>query len=262
VSYTVNANPVSPGRQSMTSNKRLNFARPLTSVDLVVLALVDVELKVLLVRRTRGPDEPYPDAWALPGGFVDIERDTDLDACARRKLSEKAALTAPYLEQVGSWGSSNRDPRGWSTTHLYLALVGEEARALRAGGNSSDARWVTVNGLGVGERLAFDHAELLQRAIDRLHSKTEYTSLPAFWLPAEFTLSELQHAYEVGLRRPLEKKSFRTRVLASKLLAALPRQREGTNRPAQLYRLRDRDRPHYFARALAPSGRLDRPKKG
>ena len=86
--------------------------------------------------------------------------------------------------------------------------------------------------------------------MNRLRNKVEYTSLPAFLMPSEFTLSELQRVHEVLLGRTLEKKAFRTRILASDLLEELPRKKEGANRPAQLYRLKNRKAPIYFTRAI------------
>lgn len=119
----------------------------------------------------------------------------------------------------------------------------------------SDLQWFTVDGYRVREKLAFDHTELLKAAVTRLRNKVEYTSLPAFLMSAEFTLSELQRVYEIALGRPLEKKAFRTRVSATDLLEAVPRLREGMNRPAQLYKLKHRKRPIFFARALSPGER-------
>lgn len=234
----------------MKTAGQLDFARPLASVDLAIFSVLEDALQVLLVQRPAGGGEPFPGQWALPGGFVDVARDRDLEDCALRKLREKAGISAPYLEQVGSWGGVARDPRGWSATHVYFALLGAEARKPLAGGNAADARWFPIDGARVREKLAFDHAEILKTAVQRLRSKVEYTSLPAFLMPAEFTLSELQRAYEITLDRALEKKAFRTRILATELLEEVPRQRAGANRPAQLYRLAHRTRPIYFARAL------------
>lgn len=153
---------------------------------------------------------------------------------------------------MGSWGSATRDPRGWSTTHLYLALLPEIEKPLISGGNGSDVQWSTIDENRVKERLAFDHTELLKAALLRLRNKVEYTSLPAFLMPAEFTLSELQRVYEVVLGRALEKKAFRTRILATDLLEELPRMREGRSRPAQLFRVRHRRKPVFFARTFSP----------
>jgi ADP-ribose pyrophosphatase YjhB (NUDIX family) len=231
--------------------QELTFVRPLTTVDLAIFAVAQEALQVLLVRRPSAAGEPFPGLWALPGGFVDVERDKDLEECALRKLREKTSVQAPYLEQVGSWGSAVRDPRGWSATHVYLALLAK-TKELLPGGNTPEARWCPVDGVRVSEPLAFDHAELLRAAILRLRNKVEYTSLPAFLMPSEFTLTELQRVYEIVLGRSLEKKAFRTRILATDLVEEVPRMREGRSRPAQLYRLKHRRRPVFFSRTFNP----------
>jgi hypothetical protein len=105
---------------------------------------------------------------------------------------------------------------------------------------------------GVKTRLAFDHARILKAGITRLRNKVEYTSLPAYLLPREFTLSDLQRVYEIVLDRGLEKSAFRTRVLSTDLLEPMPRMREGPNRPAQLYRLNEPSRLVYFPRTFGP----------
>ncbi len=84
----------------------LAFERPLASVDVVIFCIAEDALQVLLVQRGAGEGEPFPNSWALPGGFVDVARDKDLEACAVRKLKDKTGMTSPYLEQLGSWGSA------------------------------------------------------------------------------------------------------------------------------------------------------------
>lgn len=226
--------------------------RPFVTVDVAIFCVLEGHLQVLLVQRSALPEEPFPGSWALPGGFIDIDQDESLEACARRKLQTKTGAATPYLEQVGSWGSRSRDPRGWSTTHLYFALVPAASIQLDAGANAADVRWWPVHAASVRTRLAFDHARLLAAAVERLRSKVEYTSLPAFLLPREFTLPELQHVYEVVLGRPVEKSAFRTRVLSAGVVEPLDRQRQTGKRPAQLYRLSSRGDPVYFPRTFAP----------
>jgi 8-oxo-dGTP diphosphatase len=206
---------------------------------------------MLLVQRGAGAGEPFPHAFALPGGFVDIDRDRDLEACAVRKLKEKTGVASPYLEQLGSWGSAIRDPRGWSATHAYFALMPAAAADAPL---AADAQWFPVHGESVKPRLAFDHGEILKTAIQRLRNKVEYTSLPAYLLPAEFTLPELQRVYEIVLERALEKSAFRTRMLSADLIEPVAKMRRGPNRPAQLYRLRRSRAPVYFARTFNPPG--------
>ncbi|WGS23884.1 MULTISPECIES: NUDIX domain-containing protein [unclassified Bradyrhizobium] len=98
-----------------------------------------------MVQRPKTESEPFPGSWALPGGFVDIAGDRDLEACAVRKLKDKTGVVSPYLEQLGSWGSATRDPRGWSATHAYFALLPEQAAgrvlaATRSGSRSMAKR--------------------------------------------------------------------------------------------------------------------------
>lgn len=220
--------------------------RPLTTVDVVIFGILDNALHVLLVTRPDTPDEPYPGLRALPGGFVNVESDTDLESCALRKLQGKTGVKTPYLEQVGSWGGKERDPRGWSATHVYFSLIPPPENL------EGDAAWFPVEGRGVKLKLAFDHNMLLEAAVQRLRSKVEYTSLPAFLLPDEFTLSELQLMYEVILERPLEKSAFRTRVLAAGLVKSVNKIRTGNNRPAQLYRLVHPRKAVFFPRTFSP----------
>jgi 8-oxo-dGTP diphosphatase len=231
-----------------------DFERPLTTVDLVIFSVRAEDLAVLLVQRPPDVREPFPGRWALPGGFIDTARDQDLEACARRKLAEKTGVEATYLEQLGSFGNATRDPRGWSATHVYFALMASDNVTPRAGGNAPDSGWFSVRGTGVKESLAFDHGELLRAALARVRSKVEYTSLPAFLLPAEFTLTQLQRIYEVVLGRELEKKAFRTRMLVAQILDVVPRRQSGPNRPAQLYRLKRHRQAHVFSR---PFGSAD-----
>jgi 8-oxo-dGTP diphosphatase len=227
---------------------KLDFPRPLTTVDVVIFAIREDALHVLLVQRGAGEGEPFPNVWALPGGFVDVDKDRDLAACAMRKLKEKTQIASPYLEQLGSWGSATRDPRGWSATHAYFALV----PAVKP--SAADAQWFPLLAGKVKPRLAFDHADILETAIQRLQSKVEYTSLPAYLMPPEFTLPDLQKVYEIVLDRPLEKSAFRTRMLSADLIEPVAKMRKGPNRPAQLYRLKKSKSPVFFARTFNPPG--------
>ena len=234
--------------------KSPDFARPYTTVDVVIFTVREDALQVLLVKRPAGDDEPHPGAWALPGGFVDVELDADLVGCALRKLREKTSVKSPYLEQLGSWGSATRDPRGWSATHAYFALIAGEGLVLDKGANAADVAWFKVDALLKKPRLAFDHAEILAAAVERLRSKVEYTSLPAFLLAEPFTLPQLQRMYEIVLDRPVDKSGFRTRMMAADFLAEVGVVESDSNRPPMGYRLKDRERAVVFPRTFSPRG--------
>ncbi len=239
-------------RAAAGARAALGFVRPLSSVDVVAFAVFDEALRVLLVRRPKVAGEPFPGRWALPGGFVDVDRDADLLACARRKLRDKTARVSPYFEQLGSWGSASRDPRGWSATHAWLALLPTGGTAPEQVAVAAEASWRPVDDAMQKGALAFDHVEILRTGVERLRSKAEYTSLPAFLLAEPFTLPQLQRIYEVVLGRPVDKSGFRTRALAARFLAEAGTVEGDSNRPAMGYRLLDRSTPAVFPRTFSP----------
>ena len=221
---------------------------PLTSVDLVIFTLRESALQVLMVKRG---EHPCKGKWALPGGFIDIRRDADLDATALRKLREKTGVETPYLEQLQGFGSATRDPRGWSATFAYVALIDAEGVQLSHGGGSDAASWHPVDGLAERLEIAFDHATIIQTGLQRLRGKVEYTSLPVHLLAPEFTLSDLQSVYETVLGRSVDKSAFRKRIKDGDFLEEIPgKMRHASNRPAQLYRLREGQRTVYFNRTM------------
>ncbi len=227
----------------------LAFERPLVTVDVIIFTVVDDALRVLLVRRPEDAAEPYPGRWALPGGFVDVHRDATLQACALRKLREKTGVAAPYLEQLGSWGGARRDPRGWSATHVWFALIPAPGSEAAPPQGTAPSEWVQADE-AARRRLAFDHGEILAAALQRLRGKVEYTSLPAFLLPEPFTLPELQRVYEVVLGRALDKSAFRKRMLDSGFLEEVGLVDAPSGRAAMGYRVVDRERPAVFPRTF------------
>lgn len=241
-------------RKSSSPPGTLDFQRPFTTVDVVIFTVADDALQVLLVQRPTAPAEPFPGWWALPGGFVDVQQDADLLACARRKLMDKTGVDSPYLEQLGSWGGAARDPRGWSATHVYFALIPGHDLVLAKGANAADVSWFAVDALLHGPDLAFDHGHILRAAVERLRGKVEYTSLPAFLLAEPFTLPQLQQAYEVVLGRPVDKSGFRTRMVSAGFLVEAGPVEGGSRRPAMGYRLADRSAPVVFPRTFSPRG--------
>jgi 8-oxo-dGTP diphosphatase len=224
-----------------------DFERPLVTVDVVIFTVLDEQLKVLLVRRPEAATDPFPGRLALPGGFVNVDLDDSLADCALRKLGEKTGFSAPYLEQLGSWGSATRDPRGWCTTHVYFALVPPPADSEEMASAASE--WIEVNA-ALRKRLAFDHAEILAAAVERLRGKVEYTSLPAFLLEEPFTLPQLQRTYEIVLGRPMDKSAFRKRMLDAQFLLEAGSIAGDAGRAAMGYRILDRERAAVFPRTF------------
>lgn len=198
---------------------------PSMSLDMVVLRLNEERLELLLEPRQR---LPFAHCWQLPARRIDEGRDRDLDDALQRLLAEWG-LGVCYSEQVCTLGDQERDPRGWSTTLVYLCLVGPDTVPSRG-------RWHPLTALK-GLSLAFDHARLIGKGLDRLKIKSRYSTLPVQLLGTEFTLSELQRAYEIILQTPMNTAAFRKRIHRANILADTGRKRTGKQRPASLYRL-------------------------
>jgi 8-oxo-dGTP diphosphatase len=182
------------------------YPRPALTVDAVVFALDDGDLKVLLIQRGL---PPFEGKWALPGGFVGMEE--DLEAAVRRELKEEAGLTNVFLEQLYTFGKPGRDPRGRTVTVAYYALVKLADHDLKAATDARAAAWFPVAEL---PELAFDHEMIIEVARKRLQGKVRYQPIGFELLPRKFTLSQLQHLYETVLERRLDKRNFRKKILS------------------------------------------------
>jgi 8-oxo-dGTP diphosphatase len=207
------------------------YERPSVTVDVVIFALVDNDLQVLLVRRKYSP---FAGVWAIPGGFVRMNE--SLEEAAMRELAEETAVTDVYIEQLYTFGDPQRDPRTRVITVAYFALVPHHVIQHRPGDDAAETSWFSMSTL---PPLAFDHEEILNYALQRLRYKLEYTAVGFELLPDVFTLTELQHAYEIILGEKLDKRNFRRKILAAEILEETGRKKkEAEGRPATLYRYR------------------------
>lgn len=224
-----------------------DYAVPLVSVDLAIFTLINGKLHILLIERA---DFPHKDRWALPGGFIDLKQDKDISATALRKLTEKTGVKVPHLEQVCTIGNNKRDPRGWSVTALYMALI-PFAPTAEYVASVRDARWWPLDA-AIKLSLAFDHTELINLARERLRIKTGYSLLPVFTINSPFTLTQLQQAFEEILGKELDKKSFRRRIQNVELLEEVGEgmAESGRGRSAILYRPIKGSEQHAFVRAF------------
>jgi 8-oxo-dGTP diphosphatase len=130
--------------------------RPSVTVDVVLIALGEEQPKVLLVKRKR---PPFEGSWAIPGGFV--EPGEPLEAAARRELREETGATPLHLQQLHTFGDPGRDPRGWTISVAYVALLNPEdvgGAQLEAGSDAGDLGWFDLDH---PPSLAFDHAAIL-----------------------------------------------------------------------------------------------------
>ena len=203
------------------------------TVDVVLLTLRDDALHVLMVERG---SQPWRGWLALPGGFV--RQDEDLLAAARRELREETGLAVEpaHLEQLGTFGRPDRDPRARTVAVAHLAVLPALPEPV-AGTDAAAASWQPVEEVLDGE-LPFDHHDILSAGVERARSKLEYTPLATAFVGPTFTIADLRHVYETVWGRRIDPGNFHRKVVGSRgFVERGPGERSGSRgRPAAVYR--------------------------
>lgn len=221
------------------------FPSPLVTVDSALFTVHQQALCVLLVERA---SQPQQGRWGLPGGFIDMAQDDSTRATALRKLIEKTGVSPSWLEQLDTFSGPQRDPRGWSLTVAWFALISWVACAPHIA-SVSDAKWVPVTDLHMYE-LAFDHGDIIHAALHRLRQKTMYSLLPVYCLPESFTQTQLHEATEIVLGQPIQRKSLIRRFEASGMFEETGESVATGARKARLWRRKPDANIHLFSRNL------------
>jgi 8-oxo-dGTP diphosphatase len=200
---------------------RARLDRPLSlDVRVVLFTVADGSLLVALQKAEED--------WQLPRDLPSPGE--PLDVAARRIIGDTTALHEQYLEQLYTLSIGERP--SWTVIVSYIALICSAQRpSATTGGQWFDAGRLPA--LTDADRMVVDYA------LVRLRAKLGYTNIAFHLLPETFTLTELQNAYETILGRRLDKRNFRRRVIASGILEATEaKRRDGSHRPAALYRFR------------------------
>ncbi|MBT0772927.1 NUDIX hydrolase [Kineosporia sp. J2-2] len=208
----------------------------LIAVDLMVLTLRGPHLYLLLIERGI---EPMRGQHALPGGFLNHDREELLTA-ARRELREETSidLDSVHLELLGVYSKPDRDPRGRVVSMAYLAIVPRLGDP-QAGTDAAGARWHRVSAVLDGSlQLAFDHLDIVTDGVERARQMLETTTLATTFCSPQFSLSDLQEVYEAVWGGPVDTRNFYRKLRRSEgfVVPAGPVRQGAAGRPARLYR--------------------------
>lgn len=202
------------------------------AVDLAILTVRENRLHVLVIERA---NEPYRGKAALPGGF--LRADEDLREAAERELAEETGLDGGslHLEQLATYGAPDRDPRGRVVSVAYLTIAPDLPIPV-AGSDARTAAWMPID--EVCGKLAFDHGQILDDAVERARNILEYTTLATAFCAPVFTISDLRHVYEVVWNTPLDPRNFNRKVATTEgfVVPTGAKRAPETGRPAALYR--------------------------
>lgn len=200
---------------------------PIVTVDVVILTLGEGGLRVLLTERDK---PPFENALALPGGYVRTDEDGTAEDAAHRVLLTKARARGVHIEQLMTFSGPDRDPRGYSVSVAYLALMPHSQLP-------EGALTVPVEE-AVG--LAFDHDRIVAEGVERLRRKAVYSTAPAALVEQPFTIPDLHAAYEAVLGSRIDAASFRRKMISLSALEESDEKRpggRGKGRSAQLFTL-------------------------
>ncbi|WP_073586323.1 NUDIX hydrolase [Vibrio quintilis] len=222
------------------------YSNPLFTVDSVLFTVKDQVLKVLMVKRA---NDPFSGLWGLPGGFVDIDTDDTTDMTALRKLKEKTDVAPRYLEQLQVFSGQDRDPRGFSVTLVYYALIAEQDVASHLT-TIEDVQWIDVNTVQ-SIPVAFDHQQLIKHAHQRLQQKALYSMAPVYCLPQLFTIGQLKSVIETIIGKSIQRKSLIRRIEASEMFEMQDEKVKSGGRKAQLYKIKPGVDIAHFERNLS-----------
>jgi len=214
------------------------------SAEVVIMTVVDADLKVMLLKRT---EHPFKGTWALPGGLVHIRpgknQGEDLTTTAQRILAEHTNIApkACSLQQLHTFGRAGRDPRMRVISVAWCALVPPRIAAIEG---KSEATWFSTTEEVPWIRLAFDHAEILQMGIERVQSNIDHSKMAFELVPPTFTVGELRDVYEAIKNKRYDPRNFRRRfqrMVEDGMVEEAPGKRHlGKSRPAKVWRLRGR----------------------
>lgn len=141
----------------------------------------------LAIKRKRAP---FQGRLALPSGPMEVRE--SLEEAILRHLETKARLGNPtHVEQLETRSDPTRDPYDRTVATAYMVLVPWDYH----GELPTGAQWVPIDQGKATEEMAFDHAQIVQRAADRLRAKLSYTNIGYALAPEEFRISDLAHCY-------------------------------------------------------------------
>ena len=146
-----------------------DWPRPMVTVDAAVFTFSGDKARVLLINRG---NEPFKGKWALPGGFIDM--DEELEDAVVRELEEETGLTGVRLEQMRTFGTVGRDPRGRMISIAFIGIATKGQATIRAGDDAAQAQWFDIENLP--KDMAFDHNEVVRFAIEKLMEKNDRRS--------------------------------------------------------------------------------------
>jgi ADP-ribose pyrophosphatase YjhB (NUDIX family) len=205
-----------------------NSTRHIVAVDCIIFGydILEKELKLLLFKRMF---EPAKGRWSLAGGFV--EQNESLDNAASRILHNLTGLESVYMKQSFTYGEIDRDPGDRVISVAYFALI--TIRDINK--EHAEKNGVSWRSLSHLPDLIFDHPQMVNQALIYLQNQIRIKPVGFELLPEKFTLVQLQDLYEAILRKNIDKRNFRKKILSMGILEKLDEKEKETSKKGAFY---------------------------
>ena len=196
--------------------------------------------KVLLIKRK---NKPYKDNWALVGGA--LYNDEEVDIGMHREIKEKTGIEDIHIELFDVFSKVDRSPVMRMVGLGYLGIVDKDKYILTKDTlKTSDADWFPIDKI---PPLAYDHSEILQRAVEVLKLRINSSDLLKYLYPNGFTMPEIQLVYETILNKKFDRRNFRKKLLSLGLIEETNRVEHFTGtKPAKVYKFKDNINKNVF----------------
>ena len=184
-----------------------------TRIDLIchtaIFCIVDDQLSLLLAERNEGP---FRFQWELPG--LTPQPHEELAVAATRACTPLLDKNLPLeLRQLGAYGNPSRDPRERAVAVVYWGVVTNLDLGDVLRNEPSGIRLVPVNEFTSDDfRFAFDHQQIAADAVTALRQTLNSTSLATRLCASTFTMSELQHVYEIVFDTKIAAGNFHRKI--------------------------------------------------
>lgn len=186
------------------------YSHPAVTTDSVIFGFDGTSINILLFERGI---EPFKGTWALPGGFLSMNE--NVEEGAKRELYEETNIKDVYLEQFQVSSNVERDPRERVLTVAFFALESKNDFEVIAVDDAARARWFQWNQLS---SFAFDHAEIIRMAREKLQEKLRISPIVFKLLDSEFKMDELQRIYELIHEKKYDRRNFMLKMESSDFL--------------------------------------------
>lgn len=227
-------------------------ARPLITITNIIwsFSMKTRHPQILLVKRA---NKPFAKAWALPDTL--LREQESAEAACIRLIKDKIGMLLPdkATEQLATFTKPDRVVGQRALALAYMTYL-PAMPLLKAGYGAIEARWFSFNfhqkkfylqnddikvSLDSHSPLAFDHAEIIKVAIQRVINKMDYQPTILQILGPTFTMRQVREVFAIFHRTTVDqidnsnfKKTHRKLFKEVGTAAA-----KGSGRPPKIFKL-------------------------